>query len=129
MVNSNTSKPPWVTRGSNQIVFFHDSEHARIKQAGATGTTLYLNGAGVMSERLNGSGGTTQWTDYLFAGGEMIGMRVEHSASGRERGGSASEVRSYERQVLCRLSDAVGTALLLCWISHGVGKAPKYGIA
>ena len=100
MVNSNTSKPPWVTRGSNQIVFFHDSEHARIKQAGATGTTLYLNGAGVMSERLNGSGGTTQWTDYLFAGGEMIGMRVEHLASGRERGGSASEVRSYERQVL-----------------------------
>jgi hypothetical protein len=35
-----------------------------------------------MSERLIGSGGTTQWTDYLFAGGEMIGMRVEHSVSG-----------------------------------------------
>jgi len=48
----------------------------------ATGETLYLNAGGVMSERLIGSGGTTQWTDYLFAGGEMVGMRVEHSASG-----------------------------------------------
>jgi hypothetical protein len=35
-----------------------------------------------MAERLAGAGGVVQWTDYLFAGGEMIGMRVEHSVSG-----------------------------------------------
>ena len=44
--------PKSITRGSNQIVFFHDSTHGRIKQAGATGETLYLNCTGVMSERL-----------------------------------------------------------------------------
>jgi hypothetical protein len=34
----------------------------------ATGETLYLNAGGLMSKRLIGSGGATQWTDYLFAG-------------------------------------------------------------
>ena len=32
-----------------------------------------------MAERLAGSGGVTQWTNYLFAGSEMIGMRVDRS--------------------------------------------------
>ena len=45
----------------------------------SAGETLYLADAGVMAERLAGSGGVTQWTNYLFAGSEMIGMRVERS--------------------------------------------------
>jgi hypothetical protein len=44
-----------------------------------TGETLYLGGSGVMAERLLGSGGIVQWTNYLAAGGEMIGMRVDRS--------------------------------------------------
>ena len=45
----------------------------------SAGETLYLADAGVMAERLAGSGGVTQWTNYLFAGSKMIGMRVERS--------------------------------------------------
>ena len=44
-----------------------------------TGETLYLAGSGVMAERLLGSGGVVQWTNYLSAGGEMVGMRVDRS--------------------------------------------------
>jgi RHS repeat-associated protein len=76
------NKPETITRGSDQIGFAHDSEHQRFKQITASGETLYLNAGGVMAERLAGAGGVVQWTDYLFAGGEMIGMRVEHSVSG-----------------------------------------------
>jgi hypothetical protein len=32
-----------------------------------------------MAEKLTGSGGIIQWTNYLFAGGQMVGMRVERS--------------------------------------------------
>jgi hypothetical protein len=62
------NKPETITRGANTIGFAHDTEHQRFKQIAATGETLYLNAGGLMSERLIGSGGTTQWTDYLFAG-------------------------------------------------------------
>ena len=43
------------------------------------GETLYLADAGVIAERLAGAGGVVQWTNYLFAGSDMIGIRVEHS--------------------------------------------------
>ena len=32
-----------------------------------------------MAERLLGAGGMVQWTNYLSAGGEMVGMRVDRS--------------------------------------------------
>jgi RHS repeat-associated protein len=37
-------------------------------------------GSGIMVEKVTGLSGTVQWNNYLFAGGEMVGMRVEHSA-------------------------------------------------
>ena len=53
------------------------------------GETLYLADAGVIAERLAGSAAScwalsvcrprAQWTNYLFAGSDMIGIRVEHS--------------------------------------------------
>jgi hypothetical protein len=76
------NKPESISRGSNTLIFSHDTERARFKQINPTGETLYLNDGGVMSERLAGSGDTVEWTDYLFAAEEMIGMWVEHSASG-----------------------------------------------
>jgi RHS repeat-associated protein len=70
----------------------------------------------VLSERLIGSGGATQWTDYLFAGGGMIGMRVEHSTSGtytryfhKDHLGSISTITNETGAVVERLSyDAWG---------------------
>ena len=73
------NKPETITRGSALISFAHDSEHQRFKQISSAGETLYLADAGVMAERLAGAGGVVQWTNYLFAGSEMIGMRVERS--------------------------------------------------
>ena len=73
------NKPETIARGSALISFAHDTEHQRFKQISSAGETLYLADAGVMAERLAGSGGVTQWTNYLFAGSEMIGMRVERS--------------------------------------------------
>ena len=73
------NKPATIARGSALIAFAHDSEHQRYKQMNPTGETLYLAGSGVMAERLLGAGGVVQWTNYLAAGGEMIGMRVDRS--------------------------------------------------
>ena len=73
------NKPETIARGSALISFAHDTEHQRFKQISSAGETLYLADAGVMAERLAGSGGVTQWTNYLFAGSKMIGMRVERS--------------------------------------------------
>ena len=63
-----STSPETITRGSALISFAHDSEHQRFKQISSAGETLYLADAGVMAERLAGSGGVTQWTNYLFAG-------------------------------------------------------------
>jgi RHS repeat-associated protein len=73
------NKPATIARGSARISFAHDSEHQRFKRMSPTGKTLYLAGSGVMAERLLGTGGVVQWTNYLSAGGEMIGMRVDRS--------------------------------------------------
>jgi RHS repeat-associated protein len=37
--------------------------------------------SGTMAERLDGSGGSVQWTNYLVAGGELVGMRVENGGT------------------------------------------------
>jgi RHS repeat-associated protein len=47
-----------------------------------SGETLYLAASGVSAEKFTGSGGVIQWTNYLQAGGETIGMRVERSDGG-----------------------------------------------
>jgi hypothetical protein len=44
-----------------------------------SGTTLYISGGGVLAERFAGSGGSVRWTNYLIAGGRMIGIRVENA--------------------------------------------------
>jgi hypothetical protein len=111
------NKPETITRGTHQIGFAHDPEHQRFKQVAASGETIYLNGGGVLSERLIGSGGATQWTDYLFAGGGMVGMRVEHSTSGtytryfhKDHLGSIATITNETGAVVERLSyDAWGS--------------------
>src|SRR6266852_738331 len=75
------NKPATIAEGLNTLTFSHDPEHARFKQVDQQlGTTLYLNGFGILAEKLTSSLGVVQWNDYLFAGGEMIGAYYERPA-------------------------------------------------
>ena len=73
------NKPASISRGSAVIAFLHDPEHQRFKQISSAGETLYLAESGVMAEKLTGSGGVIQWTNYLVVSGDIVGMRVERS--------------------------------------------------
>jgi RHS repeat-associated protein len=69
--------PATIAQGTNTLSFAYNGEHERIKQAVlGSQTTYYLNDAvsGAMTERLD-SGASTQWNDYLMAGGKMVGVR------------------------------------------------------
>ncbi|ARQ02524.1 hypothetical protein [Pseudorhodoplanes sinuspersici] len=69
--------PTYITRGTTTILISYDPEHHRFRQSTPSGMTLYLwdpRGSGVNAERFTSSG-PVRWTNYLFAGGEMIGMR------------------------------------------------------
>src|SRR5262249_48760600 len=41
------------------------------------GTTLYINAGAILVEKATSNSGIIQWTDYLFAGNEMIGAYFE----------------------------------------------------
>lgn len=74
------NKPQSITRGTSTISFDHDPEHQRFRQVSASGSTLYLAdawGSGAYAERVDGTGGSEQWNNYLVAGGEVVGMEVE----------------------------------------------------
>ena len=71
------NKPSSITQGSATLFFSHDIDHQRFKQQAPEGTTLYFDAFGVHAERF--SSGTSQWYDYVSAGGAMLGVRVLHS--------------------------------------------------
>ena len=63
------NKPTTITRGTNSLFFSHDPERQRYQQIAPGGTTVYLAdamGSGVLVEQFSGSGGSTQWNNYLF---------------------------------------------------------------
>jgi RHS repeat-associated protein len=68
-----------LSQGSTTLSYLYDAAHQRLKQTSTTGTTTtttkYFNDptSGVSAEQLTTAGGT--WNDYLFAGGERVGMR------------------------------------------------------
>ena len=41
--------------------------------------TLYLSGMGVLAERFGQLGGPQRWTNYLMAGGRLVGIQVENA--------------------------------------------------
>jgi RHS repeat-associated protein len=72
------NKTASITRGTTTIAFGHDDNHQRYSQLGPSGETLYLSGAGVFSERFAGlGGGGVQWTNYLIAGGRLVGVHIQ----------------------------------------------------
>jgi RHS repeat-associated protein len=68
-----------MTRGTTSLSWGYDAEHQRSKQVSTVGTTTsttwYYDDAasGVFFERVVGPSAAT-WNEYLFAGGEMIGV-------------------------------------------------------
>lgn len=72
-----------ITRGTTTITFDHDPEYQRYQQVTPSGSTLYVSdssGSGVRAERFIGTGGTIQWSNYLFAGGELVGVEIERTS-------------------------------------------------
>ncbi len=67
-----------VTQGSTNFSYTYDADHNRIIQATSAGVIYYLNdpNSAVRSELFTSSSGSLTWKDYLFAGGEMIGIHV-----------------------------------------------------
>jgi RHS repeat-associated protein len=113
------NKPTTITRGTTSVNFSHDPEHQRYRQVAPGGTTIYLADAfasGILVEQFIGSGGSMQWNNYLVAGGQLIGMRVELSGGTvhtryfhKDHLGSISTITDENGVVLQRLSyDAWG---------------------
>src|SRR5262249_27901530 len=71
------NKPSSITQGSSTLFFSHDTDHQRFKQVAPQGNTLYFDAFGVHAELFQSS--TTQWYDFIGAGGSMIGVRVLHA--------------------------------------------------
>ncbi|MDF0584162.1 RHS repeat domain-containing protein [Bradyrhizobium yuanmingense] len=75
------NRPADITRGTTTLSLAYDPEHERFRQTGPGGATLYLKddaASNVMVERFSGvSGQLIRWSDYLFAGGMMVGVRIE----------------------------------------------------
>jgi hypothetical protein len=72
------NKPSSITQGSGTLFFTYDADHQRFKQTAPEGYTYYFDAFGVHAELFLGA--TSQWNDYLMAGGAMIGMRVLHNS-------------------------------------------------
>ncbi len=77
---SSFNMPVSITQGTNTITFAHDPDHQRFKQVAPEGTTLYMAGFGILVEKFSGSGGAVQWNQYLYAGGEMVGVHFDYNS-------------------------------------------------
>lgn len=73
-----------ITQGTSIYTYTYDAEHARVQQVEAgTNTTTYINALGILVEAVaNTSGALTQWNDYLFAGGQIVGLHFEFPGGG-----------------------------------------------
>ena len=67
-----------IAQGATSVSWTYGPEHQRTSQTAPAGTTYYYHAAGVMFEKLVGST-VTQWADYLFAGGDMVGVKFSRS--------------------------------------------------
>ncbi len=60
------------------MTFEHDPELQRFRQVNGATTKLYLGATGAPTERISSSAdGVVTWSNYLAAGGQLIGIYVE----------------------------------------------------
>ncbi|MEZ5892445.1 MAG: RHS repeat-associated core domain-containing protein [Parvularculaceae bacterium] len=69
-----------ITQGTTTVSWVYGPGRERVKQTSTAGDTFYYDDAasGAYFEKLVGST-VTQWSDYLFAGGEMVGVKFTRS--------------------------------------------------
>ncbi len=73
-----------VTQGATSMSWEYGPERQRIKQSGPAGDTYYYGDRlGAHFEKHVGTS-ETQWNEYLFVGGEMVGVHFTKSASADE---------------------------------------------
>jgi RHS repeat-associated protein len=68
-----------VTMGASSIAYTYDTEHGRISETDADGSSkYYVNDptSGAMSERVLSTTSPVMWNDYIMAGGQMVAVRV-----------------------------------------------------
>ena len=70
------NKVATITQGSVAMSYEYGAERQRVKQTGPGGTTFYY-AAGRYEKHVGAS--VTQWNDYLYAGGEMVGVKFTRS--------------------------------------------------
>ena len=68
------NKVATITQGAVNMSYEYGPDRGRIKQTGPSGTTYYYSGEGALYEKHIGAS-VTQWNDYLYAGGEMVGVK------------------------------------------------------
>ena len=71
-----------VAQGSATLTYDYDPEHMRISQVAPEGTTVYVNdpGSGISLEKFIGAS-VTQWNEYLYGDGRMVGEHFTLSDS------------------------------------------------
>jgi len=70
------NKVKTITQGAVNMTYAYGPDRERIKQTGPGGTTYYYS-AGLYEKHVGAS--VTQWNDYLYAGGEMVGVHFSRS--------------------------------------------------
>jgi RHS repeat-associated protein len=73
--------PTHIWSGSVELDFEYDDSRARFRQVAPEGTTLYIQAAGVLTEQYAPPTGAV-WRDYLYANGDMVGVRTVQVAGG-----------------------------------------------
>lgn len=67
-----------IDQGAVDVDYAYGPERQRIKQVAPGGTTYYYSGDSALYEKHVGAS-VTQWNEYLYAGGEMVGVHFSRS--------------------------------------------------
>ncbi len=77
------NKVSTILDGGITTAFTYDADSSRVKMSDSRGATFYFAAFGVMAEKLVKTGSTdTKWTNYLFAGGAMVGVEITDEVNG-----------------------------------------------
>ncbi|MEM6649825.1 MAG: RHS repeat-associated core domain-containing protein, partial [Pseudomonadota bacterium] len=59
------------------LEFTYGADRQRVKMTSSVGDTFYHSGFGVMAEQVVNGLSKEKWTNYLYAGGQMVGVHTD----------------------------------------------------
>ncbi|MEM6649828.1 MAG: RHS repeat-associated core domain-containing protein [Pseudomonadota bacterium] len=59
------------------LSFVYGADRQRVKMTSSAGDTFYHSAFGVMAEQVVNGLGKVKWTNYLYAGGQMVGVHTD----------------------------------------------------